>query len=106
VPDDVDIVPLIVTDDCGELLGPDVPVPPELVVKLCYRERQAELMPALASDPSGEGNEATEAGQWNQPGSSPGGDIPAGSEAGVRAVALQVASSLSWSSAWLPSSAE
>jgi hypothetical protein len=61
---DVDIVPLNVTDDCGEPLGPDVPVPPELVVRLCYRERQAQLMPALASDPSGEGNEATEAGEW------------------------------------------
>jgi hypothetical protein len=64
VPDDVDIVPLKVTDEGGEPLGLDAPVPPELVVKLCYREWQAESMPALASDPSAEGNEATEAGQW------------------------------------------
>jgi len=41
-----------------------------------------------------------------QLGLSPGGDIPAGSEAGVRVVALQAASSFSWSSAWLPGSAE
>jgi len=64
VPDDVDIVPLKVTDEGGEPLGLDAPVPPELVVKLCYREWQAESMPALASDPSAECNEATEAGQW------------------------------------------
>ena len=41
-----------------------------------------------------------------QPDSSPAGDIPADSEAGVRAVALQAASSFSWSSAWLPGAAE
>lgn len=61
VPDDVDIVPLKVTNDGGEPSGLDMPVPPQLVVKLRYRAYQAELMSVLAADT---GNENTEAGQW------------------------------------------
>jgi hypothetical protein len=64
VPDDVDILPLKVTDDSGELPGLDVPLPAQLVVRLCYREFQRELTPAVASDPGFEGNEGTEAGLW------------------------------------------
>jgi hypothetical protein len=60
VPDDV-IVPLKLTNDGGEPQGLDVPVPPQLVVKLCYSACQAEFMPAHAAAPR---SEDTEAGQW------------------------------------------
>jgi len=52
VPDDVQLVPLAVTDQCGtpQPASKD-PLPSQLVVSICYAECCTDFAPALVSDP-------------------------------------------------------
>jgi hypothetical protein len=52
VPDDVQLVPLAVTDDCcNPQPATNDPLPTQLVVSLCYAECTTDYAPALVSDP-------------------------------------------------------
>jgi hypothetical protein len=63
VPDEIDLVPLRLTDEWGVPTGgADEPLPANLVVQLCYRECEADIGPVLAPDPCCDGSPADEAG--------------------------------------------
>ncbi len=65
VPDDVDLVPLALTDDCGHPApAAGEPLPAALHVSVCYRECPADYAPALVTDPVCDGPERCEAGTW------------------------------------------
>ncbi len=52
LPDDVQLVPLAVTDQCGTPQPPSTdPLPSQLIVSICYAECCTDFAPALVSDP-------------------------------------------------------
>jgi hypothetical protein len=52
VPDDIQLVPLTITDRCGTPQpSSNDPLPSELVVKICYDECRTDFAPALVGDP-------------------------------------------------------
>jgi hypothetical protein len=52
VPEDVQLVPLALTDECGiPQPAANAPLPSQLVVKICYAECSTDFAPALVSDP-------------------------------------------------------
>src|SRR5438034_4005737 len=65
VPDDVDLLPLELSDECGAPLWPQPEeLPGELVLSLCYRECETDFAPSLVVDPVCDGNERCEAGTF------------------------------------------
>src|SRR4249919_2317497 len=62
VPEDDDLVPLELTDECGRPVEPENGLPSSLVVSVCYRECETELTPALVPDPACNGHDRCEAG--------------------------------------------
>ncbi|MEU4219149.1 hypothetical protein [Actinoplanes sp. NPDC026623] len=65
VPDDHDLIPLGLSREHGVGSGEDgAALPRNLVVRLCYRECQAEFGPAFVPDPVCDGLQRCEAGTW------------------------------------------
>jgi hypothetical protein len=65
VPDAVELAPLALTDDRGVRVQPQPdPLPPSLVLSVCYRECEADFTPALVPDPACNGSTRCEAGTW------------------------------------------
>jgi hypothetical protein len=65
VPEDHDLMPIVLTDECGDPTGsPDDALPARLVVSLCYRECPTDLVRALAPEPPSEGAQPPEATTW------------------------------------------
>jgi hypothetical protein len=59
VPDDVNLVPLQLTDQCGQSSPAGTQagaLPPQVMVQLCYSECQTDFSPALVSDDCGCGD--------------------------------------------------
>jgi hypothetical protein len=65
VPDAVELVPLELTDECGNPVQPQPDaLPAKLALSICYRECQADFAPALVPDPACNGSTRCEAGTW------------------------------------------
>jgi hypothetical protein len=62
VPDDHDLVPLELTNECGDPEPPANGLPVNLVVSVCYRECETDFAPALVPEHSCNGNDRCEAG--------------------------------------------
>jgi len=56
VPQDVTMVPLQLTDQCGQADGQAGALPSQVMVQLCYSECQTDFSPALVSDDCGCGD--------------------------------------------------
>ncbi|HEV2953578.1 MAG TPA: hypothetical protein VG015_05780, partial [Candidatus Dormibacteraeota bacterium] len=54
VPNDITLVPLALTDDCGR--SSNQVLPSQLMIQICYSECQTDFSPALASDDCGCGD--------------------------------------------------
>jgi hypothetical protein len=63
VPDEVDLLPLSLTDEDGNPLLAEA-LPPHLILTLCYRECQTGFEPALVPDPHCGLPQRSEAGSW------------------------------------------
>lgn len=63
VPDDIALVPLTLTDQCGDPQpATDEPLPSQLVVKICYAECLTDFAPAIVNDPECGCGDSCEAG--------------------------------------------
>ncbi|MER5225466.1 hypothetical protein [Streptomyces flaveus] len=64
VPDEVELLPLRLTDEDGVPVPDDGPLPRQLVLSLCYSECRTGFEPALVPDPLCDGPRHSEAGRW------------------------------------------